>query len=166
LYNLLGGKSREKVMVYAHANGKNLDDTLQKTGIEREKGFRAIRVQSGVPGITDTYGVARDSKFYEPAHKGLPHVEYWDTAKYLNYIPRLFETVREAFGSDVHLLHDVHHRCTHKQHAGKRTGTIPLFWLEDPVSGELQEGLRLIRKYSTTPLQLVKSLTRCMIIQR
>jgi mannonate dehydratase len=156
LYNLLGGKSREKIMVYAHANGKNLDDTLQKTGIEKEKGFLAIRVQSGVPGITNTYGVAGDNKFYEPAHKGLPHVEYWDTAKYLNYIPRLFETVREAFGSDVHLLHDVHHRCTPIEAArlAKELEPYHLFWLEDPVSGELQEGLRLIRKHSTTPIAI------------
>ena len=29
-----------------------------------------------------------------------------------------------------------------------------LFWLEDPVSGELQEGLRLIRNHSVTPLAI------------
>src|SRR4030043_1996032 len=37
LYNLLGGKSREKVMVYAHANGKNLQDSIEKVGMEKEK---------------------------------------------------------------------------------------------------------------------------------
>jgi len=156
LYNLIGGKSRDKIMVYAHANGVNLDDTILKAGIEKEKGFRAIRIQSGVPGIADTYGVAKDSKFYEPAHKGLPHTEYWDTAKYLNYIPRLFEKVRETFGSDIHLLHDVHHRCTPIEAArlAKELEPFHLFWLEDPVSGELQEGLRLIRKHSTTPIAI------------
>ena len=156
LYNLIGGKSRDKVLVYAHANGINIEDTLQKAGLEREKGFLAIRIQSGVPGITDTYGVAKDSKFYEPAHKGLPHTEFWDTSKYLSYIPRLFEKVRESMGSEIHLLHDVHHRCTPIEAArlAKELEPFHLFWLEDPVTGELQEGLRLIRKHSTTPIAI------------
>ena len=156
LYNLLGGKSREQVMVYAHANGKNLDDTIAKVGAEKEKGFKAIRVQSGVPGISDTYGVARDSKFYEPAHKGLPQVEYWDTAKYLNYLPHLFEKTRLAFGTELHLLHDVHHRCTPIEAArlAKELEPYHLFWLEDPVTGELQEGLKLIRQHSITPIAI------------
>lgn len=156
LYNLLGGKSRDKILVYAHANGKNLEDTLEKVALEKEKGFQAIRVQSGVPGISHAYGVAGNTKFYEPAHKGLPHTEFWDTSKYLNYLPQLFSKVRETFGRDVHLLHDVHHRCTPIEAArlAKELEPFHLFWLEDPVSGELQEGLRLIRKHSTTPVAI------------
>jgi len=156
LYNLIGGKSREKVMVYAHANGRNLDDAIMQAGSEKEKGFRAIRIQSGIPGISDAYGVPKEKGFYEPAHKGLPKEEYWNTAKYLDYIPRLFEKAREAFGNEVHLLHDVHHRCTPIEAArlAKELEPFHLFWLEDPVSGELQEGLRLIRKHSSTPLAI------------
>jgi mannonate dehydratase len=156
LHNLIGGASRDKIMVYAHANGKNLQDTIDKVGIEKEKGFIAIRVQSGVPGISDTYGVSKESKFYEPAHKGLPHVEFWDTPKYLNFMPHLFGKVREVFGDDLHLLHDVHHRCTPIEAArlAKELEPFHLFWLEDPVSGELQEGLRLIRKHATTPIAI------------
>ncbi len=156
LYNLLGGKSRDKILVYAHANGKNLEDTLEKVALEKEKGFQAIRVQSGVPGISHAYGVAGNSKFYEPAHKGLPHTEFWDTSKYLNFLPQLFSKVRETFGNDVHLLHDVHHRCTPIEAArlAKELEPFHLFWLEDPVTGELQEGLRMIRKHSTTPVAI------------
>ena len=50
LYNLIGGKSREKVLVYCHANGKDIDETLEKLGSEIDNGFKAVRVQSGVPG--------------------------------------------------------------------------------------------------------------------
>jgi mannonate dehydratase len=156
LYNLIGGKSRDRVMVYAHANGKNLDDTIEKIGIEKEKGFIAIRVQSGIPGISDIYGVSKDGNYYEPAQKGLPHVEYWDTSRYLNFIPKLFEKVRKAFGSNLHLLHDVHHRCKPIEavRLAKELEPFHLFWLEDPVSGELQEGLKLIRKQSATPIAI------------
>lgn len=156
LYNLIGGKSREKVLVYCHANGKDLTETIEKVGSEIEKGFRAVRVQSGVPGIEHTYGVAKDNKSYEPAHKGLPHEESWDTSKYLNFIPSLFKKVRDVYGDNIHLLHDVHHRCTPIEAArlAKEIEPYHLFWLEDPVAGELQEGLRLIRKHSTTPIAI------------
>lgn len=156
LYNLIGGKSREKILVYCHANGKDINETLEKVGIEIDKGFKAVRVQSGVPGIEHTYGVSKNNKFYEPANKGLPHEEYWDTSKYLNFVPGLFKKVRESYGDSVHLLHDVHHRCTPIEAARLAAELEPyhLFWLEDPVSGELQEGLRLIRKHSTTPIAI------------
>ena len=156
LYNLLGGKSREKILVYAHANGKDLNDTLEKVSMEKDKGFIAIRVQSGVPGIPDAYGVSKDTRFYEPAHKGLPQEEYWETSKYLSFAPKLFEKVRKTFGEDIHLLHDVHHRCTPIEAArlAKELEPFHLFWLEDPVSGELQEGLRLIRRQSSTPIAI------------
>ncbi|MDD4032268.1 MAG: D-galactonate dehydratase family protein [Bacteroidales bacterium] len=156
LYNLLGGESREKVMVYAHANGKSLEEAIESVAQEKEKGFKAIRVQSGIPGQPDTYGVAKGAAFYEPAHPGIPHEECWDTSKYLNFVPRLFEKVREVFGNDLHLLHDVHHRCTPVEatRLAKELEPFHLFWLEDPVTGELQEGLRMIRKQSSTPIAI------------
>jgi mannonate dehydratase len=156
LYNLIGGKSREKILVYCHANGKDINETIEKTGKATDKGFKAVRVQSGIPGMEHTYGVTRDNKSYEPAQKGLPHEEFWDTSKYLNFIPGLFEKVREVYGNDIHLLHDVHHRCTPVEAArlAKELDPFHLFWLEDPVAGELQEGLRLIRQHSTTPIAI------------
>jgi mannonate dehydratase len=156
LYNLLGGRSRDRILVYCHANGKDVEETIEKVGSKIEKGFRAVRVQSGIPGIEHTYGVTLDNKPYEPATKGLAHEEYWDTSKYLNFLPSLFGKVREVFGDDIHLLHDVHHRCTPVEAArlAKEVEPFHLFWLEDPVTGELQEGLRLIRKHSTTPIAI------------
>lgn len=156
LYNLIGGKSRDKVLVYCHAYGKNIAETLIDVGKYVEKGFRAVRVQSGIPGIEHTYGVPKDNKPYEPAHKGLAHEEVWDTPRYLNFVPELFEKVRETFGDNIHLLHDAHHRCTPVEAArlAKELEPYHLFWLEDPVAGELQEGLRLIRQHSVTPIAI------------
>jgi mannonate dehydratase len=156
LYNLLGGKSRDKLLVYAHANGKTLEETIDTLGKEMEKGYVAVRLQSGIPGMAHTYGVPKGDKPYEPAQKGLPPEESWDTSKYLNFIPSLFEKARSVYGNDIHLLHDVHHRCTPIEAArlAKELEPFHLFWLEDPVSGELQEGLRLLRKHSTTPIAI------------
>jgi mannonate dehydratase len=156
LYNLLGGKSREKVMVYAHATGKELGSALDAVGQARDEGFVAIRVQSGVPGVVSAYGVPKGDKSYEPAQVGLPEEQTWETAPYLRFMPKLMERVRATYGNDFHLLHDVHHRCTPIQAARLARDLEPfdLFWLEDPVAGELQEGLRLIRQHSTTPIAI------------
>ena len=58
VYNLLGGKSRNRILTYTHANGRDLDDTLRKVESVKARGFEAIRVQSGVPGLDKVYGVS------------------------------------------------------------------------------------------------------------
>lgn len=156
LYNLLGGRSREKVMVYAHANGASLEEAVDAVGQAKEQGFEAIRVQSGVPGLKDTYGVPHGDKAYEPAGPGLPIEQHWETAPYLRFAPKLMEAVRAAHGDDFHLLHDVHHRLTpiEATRLAKDLEPFRLFWMEDPVAGELQEGLRMIRRQATTPIAI------------
>src|SRR5690606_8253675 len=122
--------------------------------ISKAKGYKAIRVQCGIPGIEKTYGVAKDNKSYEPADSDLPSVETWSTEKYLNFIPELFAEVRKEFGNDLHLLHDVHHRLTPIEAArlGKELEPYHLFWMEDAVPAENQEAFKLIRQHTTTPL--------------
>lgn len=154
LYQLLGGKSRNKVMVYGHANGADLEATVDEVGKYIDMGYKAIRAQSGVPGIASTYGVSKDKMFYEPADADLPSENVWSTSKYLNFVPSLFEKLRDTYGYDYHLLHDVHHRLTPIEAArlAKSLEPYSLFWLEDTVPAELQESFRLIRQHSTTPL--------------
>jgi mannonate dehydratase len=154
LYQLLGGKSRERILCYTHANGKDLDSTLESVGRAKAKGYQAIRVQSGIPGIAKTYGVANGNKNYEPADGDLPATEVWSTEKYLNFMPELFSAVRKEFGNEIQLLHDVHHRLTPIEAArlGKSLEPFNLFWMEDAVAAENQESFKLIRHHTTTPL--------------
>jgi mannonate dehydratase len=154
VYNLLGGKSRNRVLVYAHATGRDVAHAIDEVERYRAMGYTAIRVQSGVPGLKSTYGVAKDDKYYEPAERGLPSESLWSSEKYLRSVPKLFEAIRKAVGDDLDLLHDVHHRLTPIEAArlGKELEPYHLFWLEDAVAAELQEGFRLIRKHTTTPL--------------
>ena len=154
VYNLLGGRSRDGVLVYGHANGRDIEDTVAAVAEHQAMGYRAVRAQSGIPGLASTYGVARDGVPYEPAEPGLPGEHLWSTEKYLNFVPTLFKRLRDEFGDDVHLLHDAHHRCTPIEAArlGKSLEPYHLFWLEDPVPAEAQESFRLIRQHTTTPL--------------
>ncbi len=154
LYQLLGGRSRDAVMVYGHANGGSIEETVDEVGRYIDMGYKAIRAQSGVPGLDSTYGVSGDKMYYEPADADLPSENVWSTAKYLSHAPKLFEKLRDTYGYDHHLLHDVHHRLTPIEagRLGKDLEPYRLFWLEDAIPAELQEGFRLIRQHTTTPL--------------
>ncbi len=154
VYQLLGGASREGAMVYGHANGATLEATIENALHYKQLGYRAIRLQSGVPGLASTYGVSKDRYFYEPADADLPTENLWSSEKYLRSVPPLFAAAREALGWDVHLLHDVHHRLTPIEAArlGKDLEPWRPFWMEDAVPAENQDSFRIIRQHTTTPL--------------
>jgi len=154
LYQLLGGRSRDGVLVYGHANGRDIDAACDEVARYRELGYEAIRVQCGIPGLDSTYGVSQDRMFYEPADADLPSENVWSSEKYIDHVPMLFDAVRKRFGFDLHLLHDVHHRLTPNEAArvGKSLEEYRLFWLEDAVPAENQDGFRHIRQHTVTPL--------------
>ena len=154
VYNLLGGKSRQGVLVYTHANGRQIEDALDQAAGYLEQGYLAVRLQSGVPGLRATYGVPKGEQPYEPAERGLPGESLWSSEKYLVHAPKLFEQARLRFGEEVHLLHDVHHRLTPIEAArlGRALEPYHLFWLEDPVPAELQSSYGIIRQHTTTPI--------------
>jgi mannonate dehydratase len=140
--------------VYGHASGKNIEETVEAVGSLLGRGYKAIRAQSGIPGLASTYGVPQGTKHYEPAEKDSAPESRWLSEPYLNVAPQLFSRLRKEFGPDLHLLHDAHHRLRPIEAArlGKELEPSHLFWLEDPVPAELQEGFRIVRQHTTTPL--------------
>ena len=87
----------------------------------------------------------------------------------MNYIPTLFARLRDEFGRELHLLHDLHHRLTPMEaaRAGKSLEPYHLFWMEDPTPAELQESFRLIRQHTTTPLaagEIFNSIFDCLTL--
>ena len=154
LYQLLGGPSRDAVLVYGHASGEDVEKTVDAVAHYLQLGYKAIRAQSGILGLAGTYGVGRGGMFYEPAEPGMPPENQWSSERYLNFVPQLFARLRKEFGPDIHLLHDAHHRLTPIEAArlGKELEPYHLFWLEDATPAELQQRFRLIRQHTTTPL--------------
>jgi mannonate dehydratase len=148
LYQLLGGASRTGLLAYGHASGKDIPELFDSVRSHLEQGYQAVRIQTGVPGLTAIYGVAsnataagNEGKRYdhEPAQRApLPAEEDWDTRAYLRHVPGVFEAVRAEFGPELPLLHDGHHRMTPIQAAklGKSLEPYDLFWLEDVTPAE------------------------------
>jgi mannonate dehydratase len=175
LYQLLGGRSREGCLTYGHASGADIPELFDSIRMHLELGYRAIRIQTGIPGLASVYGVASSANAaagtpleggtggissrydHEPARRtALPVEETWDTRAYLRHIPSVFEAVRSEFGPELPLLHDSHHRLTPIQAAklGKSLEPYDLFWLEDVTPAENQAALRLVRQHTTTPLAI------------
>jgi mannonate dehydratase len=164
LYQLLGGKSRTGCLAYGHASGRDLPELFDSIRAHMAEGYRAIRVQTGVPGLGSVYGVAASANSggtarydHDPARPGTsPVVEQWDTRAYLRHAPEVFAAVRNEFGPELPLLHDAHHRLTPIQAArlGKSLEPYDLFWLEDVTPAENQTALRLVREHTTTPLAI------------
>lgn len=162
VYQLLGGRSRRGALAYGHASGTSVEALVTSIHNHLDEGFRAIRVQAGVPGLGKVYGVGRDQARgqrydYEPAGRAaVPVEETWDTAAYLRHLPGVFEAVREEFGPELPLLHDAHHRLTPNEAArlGRSLEPYDLFWLEDCTPAENQEALRRVRSQTTTPLAI------------
>jgi len=153
VYQLLGGASRDAVMVYGHASGATIEATVSAAGGFIAQGYKAVRAQCAVPGLERVYGVAA-GRAYEPAERGPLPETVWSSERYLETVAPLFERLRREFGSQPHLLHDVHHRLRpiEAAHLGRALEPYRLFWMEDPTPAENQESFRLIRQHTTTPL--------------
>ena len=96
LYQLLGGRCRDGVTVYCHANGHDLAELCESVAQHIELGYKAVRVQCAVPGVADAYGVSHGDGPYEPADGSVPREEVWSTAKYQRFAPKMMETVRSS----------------------------------------------------------------------
>src|SRR5881409_4178723 len=59
VYQLLGGRSRDAVTVYGHANGGTIPEVLDEVGWFLDRGYLAVRTQVGIPGLGAVYGVGK-----------------------------------------------------------------------------------------------------------
>ena len=104
--------SPELVIVSAGFDAHGADPLA---GLEvSEQGYRAVRIQTGVPGLKSIYGIASNATFeanegvrydHEPAQRGaFPAEEDWDTRYYLRHVPTVFEAVRKTHGCSLSVV--------------------------------------------------------------
>lgn len=148
LYQLFGGKCREGVPIYRHADGKDLNELCENIQKYKEQGITHIRCQCG------GYGGGNYDKAPANSPTGAPEGVYLDSKKYMRDTLKLFEGIRSKIGFDVALCHDVHERlkpieaikfaCELEQY--------DLFFLEDAIPLEEGEWIRQLRAKTTIPL--------------
>ena len=152
VYSLLGGRTREGALAYAHCGGESFDDVAESILNRMAQGFKVLRAQCAIPGNIGTYGMGVKGT----VRKDMPFVEQWEPSPYLRTIPRMFEHLRKTLGEEVELLHDVHERLNPVQAARLARELEPynLFFLEDPLRPEHKESFRLIRQHTTIPIAM------------
>lgn len=147
LYQLFGGKVREGAHVYVHADGPSIEKVIENIYRLIENGYRYLRVQLGIYG-----GISKD--IFKP--EGAPDGVYYDPRRYTRDTLQLLEGIREEFGEEIELLHDVHERIApiDAVQFAKDIEQFKLFFLEDVLSPEDNEWFRTIRQQCATPLAM------------
>lgn len=148
VYQLFGGKVREGVPVYRHADGRDSNEICENIEKYRERGLKFIRCQCGGYGGSE-YGPAPSG-----TPKGSPQGVYCDAQKYMRDTIKLFEDIRSKVGYSIGLCHDVHGRLSPIEALGfaKKMEPFDLTFLEDAIPGEQGEWYRKLRTHTSIPL--------------
>jgi mannonate dehydratase len=157
-YELWGGKSREGAAVYRHADGRDVDEIGDRVAAFIAQGFRYIRCQWGGYGgmVTDAGGRSHFGNPLVHQPEGAVPGAYFDPSEYRRRIPKLFESMRGRFGTEVEFLHDVHERLTPADavQLAKALDPYDLFFLEDLLPPEQAAWFARVRQVSAVPLAM------------
>ncbi len=151
VYDLLGGKVRDAVPLYAHADGRDREEVAANVKKYMDDGYRHVRAQMGGYGGGGFISPGRGSR---PAH-GFAG-EAFDEDLYIDTVPKLFEFLRVKVGPDVKLLHDVHEHLTPTGavELAKRLEPYRMFYVEDILPPEQIEWFRRIKQVTSTPMAM------------
>jgi len=153
VYQLLGGKCREAVDTYGHAQGNDFPDVVASAKQYMAQGFRVVRVQIGIPGMagysSSGGGATSDLKPLEPG-------PFYEPAYDLRRSLKMLEICRQELGEEVGLIHDVHERLTVNEAVQfcKAAEKFDMFFVEDPLSPEDLEYFKQIRANCDTPIAM------------
>jgi mannonate dehydratase len=147
LYMLFGGKCREGVAAYTHADGASVSEVIDNVEAILAQGYRHVRVQ------LRQYGGGKPD---QPPPEGAQPGAYYDPRRYARETLKLLEAARKRLPESVELLHDVHERLAPSDAVqfAKDVEQFKLFFLEDVLPPEQLEWLSRIRGVCSTPLAL------------
>jgi mannonate dehydratase len=156
VYELIGGKCRHAAMIYSHASGGEISETLDQARKIMAQGIKAVRLQVGVPGMAAYGAGGSGARNAQSSPAPVPHDEVFEPAPYIRRTLQLFEAARKELGPDIELLHDVHERVSPRQAVqfAKDMEQFRLFYLEDALSPENIDYFKQIRANCTTPLAM------------
>lgn len=147
LYELFGGKCRDAVPAYIHADADSLEDVIDLVQARVDAGWTRIRVQVGGYGGHDP--IANLPSNPTPG-------SYYDPKAYMRTTIEAFRRLRSHFGDTIELCHDVHERLTPSQamQFARRMEEFDLLFLEDALPIEQIAWLEKLRAHTTCPLAM------------
>ena len=147
LYDLLGGKCRERVDLYCHCNAANDEAILEKAHKALEEGFQVLRVA-----YSDFDGPSRDESYLCLRNE----CKHYDPRRHMRSIVKLLEKFRIHFGEETGLITDTHERLspTDAVSLAKMLEPLQLYFMEDPVSPENLPWLERLRQCCATPIAI------------
>jgi mannonate dehydratase len=151
VYDLLGGKARDGVPIYAHADGRDMQQVEDNVRKYMQEGYRHVRAQMGGYGGGGYVAPGKGSR-PEGGFAG----QAYDEDLYVDAIPKMFEHLRSKLGAEVKLLHDVHEHVSPNMamELAKRLEPYRLFFVEDILPPEQIDWFRQIRQVTTTPMAM------------
>jgi L-alanine-DL-glutamate epimerase-like enolase superfamily enzyme len=149
VYELLGGKFRDKIRVYADCQvspGMNFDEIKQVVDDVVQKGFTALKIDLDL----GAYGQFSD----EVAHIQKDRFNYTAGQHEHERMVELIDMVTTAAGKGIDVAADVHTRLDVPSAIRLARDLEPyhLMWLEEPVPAENIKALREVKMHTSTPI--------------
>jgi len=132
IYDLIAGKTREKVRCYMHVYGETIDDLVKDSLDKVKKGFTAIRFSPYSP------------KFFK--HKSL--------SEWIEDAVSRVGAVKEAIGNDIDLCIEIHRQMNPAESIslGKRLEKFSPFFYEDPMLPDSPSTMKEIKDHCRIPI--------------
>lgn len=132
VYDLLGGRTRDKVVCYPHNGGGSTEALVESCRKTQEAGWRFARW-----GLADGAGTGT----FEPKRA-------------IQYGIQQVEAVRNALGDEINILVDVHTRLDPADSLEfcKKVEPFNPFFIEDPLRSENPASLRRLRQQTSVPI--------------
>ncbi|MGH2356161.1 MAG: galactonate dehydratase [Chloroflexota bacterium] len=131
VYQLLGGRVRDKVVCYPHMGGRTPEELVERCLAAREEGWKFVRFSPniGPDGLFEPAAAIRESI-------------------------QMFEAVRNALGDTVEICFDIHTRLDPADAIRLCRAVEPYrpFFMEDPIRSEGPNSFRYLRQHINVPL--------------
>ncbi|MGN6712370.1 enolase C-terminal domain-like protein [Anaerocolumna jejuensis] len=151
LYSLLGGKAREGIAVYRHADGSCIEEVEECIRELQAEGYRYIRCHMGTYG--GNFGGKRQ-QIVKP--RDSENGAYYHPRMYMDSVIKLFDRVRSDIGWEIEVMHDVHERLSLSETLAftKELEQFKLFFLEDSLSPEQANFYKYLREQTAVPFAM------------
>ena len=131
VYQLLGGRVRDKVVCYPHLGGRTPEELAERALAAREEGWKFARFSPPIG----------------------PH-DVFEPAEAIRGSVAQFEALRRAVGDTMELCSDLHTRLDPAEaiQVCRAVETYRPFFIEDPIRSENTQSFRYLREHVHVPL--------------